>query len=152
MPLDTPVIVEEIIPPTTNFAKSNGDLPIQTCLRCNSVLNPAAKFCSVCGRASDPTAFERTIDATRSARGRATAAARRTLQVVADRLQIKDSSGFIPLIFLGLSLLCFLVSFFLYPFFVPERPEVQTVVQQVRSLWWLGFGTLLMAVAAFFKR
>src|SRR5579872_7470764 len=42
------VIVEEpMLPPTTSFARSNGEpMVVQTCLRCNSVLNPAAKFCS----------------------------------------------------------------------------------------------------------
>ena len=151
-PLDTPVAVEEVVPPTTNFAQGNGDLSVHLCLRCNSVLNPAAKFCSVCGRASEPTAFERTIDATRSARGRAVAVLRQALGTITERSQAKGVAGILPIVFLSLSLLCFLISFFIYPFFMPERPEVVTVVQQVRSLWWLGFGVLLMALAAFFKR
>jgi hypothetical protein len=154
LPMDKqPVVVEEpAVPPTTNFAKSNGDLSVHLCLRCNSVLNPAAKFCSVCGRASEPTAFERTIDATRSARGRAVAVLRQAFESITDKSQLSSPAGIIALVLLGLSLLCFLISFFIYPFFMPERPEVATVVQQVRSLWWLGFAILMVALAAFFKR
>ena len=151
----TTVVVEEaVIPPTTSFAKSNGEpLPlVQICLRCNSVLNPAARFCSVCGRATEPTPFERTIDATRSARGRAVNAFKRLLVNAKEHPQASDGFMIASMVCAALAVLCFLVSFFLFPFFVPERPEMLTIAQEIRSVWWLGFGGLLMAVAAFLKR
>ena len=151
-PMDAPVVVEEVVPPTKNFAQSNGDLSVHLCLRCNSVLNPAAKFCSVCGRASEPTAFERTIDATRSARGRAVAMFRQAFGTITEKSQVKDASGIIPIVLLSLGMLCLVISFFIHPFFLPEKPELATVAQQIRSVWWLGFGIVLMLIAAFFKR
>jgi len=159
-PFDAPsVVVEEpALPPTTSlssasFARSNGEpIAVQTCLRCNSVLNPAAKFCSVCGRATEPTPFERTIDATRSARGRAAAAVKRMIGNVREHPQAKDGLLIASIVCVALAVLCFLYSFFVFPFFVPDKPEMATIAQEIRSLWWLGFGTLLMAVAALLRR